>query len=43
MKALIRSHAAGDEDRSYEVAIQDAARAAHQGHGKLNDGSGSGW
>ena len=32
LKALIRSHAAGDHVRFYSVAMQVAARAAHQGH-----------
>jgi len=34
LKALIRSHAAGDDDRFYSVAMQVAARAAQQGHGR---------
>lgn len=34
LKALIRSHAAGDHERFYSVAMQVAARAAHQGHGR---------
>ena len=34
LKALIRSHAVGDDDRFYSVALQVAARAAHQGHGR---------
>jgi len=35
IKALIRSHAEGDEDRFYAIAIQMAAHAARTGHGKL--------
>jgi SpoVK/Ycf46/Vps4 family AAA+-type ATPase len=35
VKALIRSHAAGDEDRFYSVALQMAAQAARQGHGRF--------
>lgn len=32
VKALVRSHAEGDEQRFYSVAIQVAAQAARQGH-----------
>lgn len=35
IKALLRSHAEGDEDRFYSVAMQLAAQAARQGHGRL--------
>ncbi len=35
LKALIRSHAEGDDTRFYAVAIQVAAQAARSGHGKL--------
>jgi SpoVK/Ycf46/Vps4 family AAA+-type ATPase len=35
LKALLRSHAEGDENRFYAIAMQVAARAARQGHGKL--------
>ena len=35
LKALIRCHAEGDEDRFYAIAIQVAAQAARQGHTKL--------
>lgn len=35
IKALIRSHADGDNSRFYAVAIQVAAHAARNGHGKL--------
>ena len=35
IKALIRSHAAGDDSRFYSVAMQMAAQAARQGHSKL--------
>jgi SpoVK/Ycf46/Vps4 family AAA+-type ATPase len=35
LKALIRSHAAGDEERFYAIALQVAAQAARQGHSKL--------
>ena len=35
VKALIRSHAAGDEERFYSVALQMAAQAARQGHGRF--------
>jgi SpoVK/Ycf46/Vps4 family AAA+-type ATPase len=34
-KALIRSHADGDTERFYAVAMQVAAQAARQGHGKF--------
>jgi hypothetical protein len=42
LKALSSSHAAGDEDRSFSVAMQIETRAAHQGHGQNYVGSGSG-
>ena len=32
VKALVQSHAAGDEERFYAVAMQVAAQAARQGH-----------
>jgi SpoVK/Ycf46/Vps4 family AAA+-type ATPase len=35
VKALIRSHAEGDEQRFYSVALQVAAQAARQGHGRF--------
>lgn len=35
VKALILSHAEGDDTRFYAVAIQVAAQAARSGHGKL--------
>ena len=35
VKALIRSHAEGDDQRFYSVALQVAAQAARQGHGRL--------
>src|SRR5688572_9052305 len=35
LKALLRSHAAGDDERFYAVAMQLAAEAARQGHGRL--------
>ena len=35
VKALIKSHAEGDEQRFYSVALQVAAEAARQGHGKF--------
>jgi len=35
IKALIRSHAEGDDSRFYAVAIQVAAQAARSGHGNL--------
>jgi SpoVK/Ycf46/Vps4 family AAA+-type ATPase len=35
IKALLRSHAEGDEDRFYAVALQVAAQAARQGHARL--------
>ncbi len=37
VKALLSSHLDGDEQRFYTVAIQIAAHAARQGHGKLAD------
>ena len=36
VKALIRSHADGDDTRFYAVAIQVAAQAARSGHGKFS-------
>lgn len=35
VKALIRSHAEGDDARFYAIAIQVAAQAARSGHGKF--------
>ncbi len=35
IKALLRSHAEGDNERFYAVALQVAAHAARQGHGNL--------
>lgn len=35
IKALIRSHAEGDETRFYAIAMQVAAQAARNGHGKF--------
>lgn len=35
VKALIRSHADGDDARFYAIAMQVAAQAARSGHGKL--------
>ena len=35
LKALIRSHAQGDEERFLAIALQVAATAARQGHGRL--------
>lgn len=35
VKALIRSHAEGDDTRFYAIAIQVAAQAARSGHGKF--------
>ena len=35
VKALIRSHAEGDDTRFYAVAMQVAAQAARSGHGKF--------
>ncbi|MBW2703775.1 MAG: ATP-binding protein [Deltaproteobacteria bacterium] len=35
IKALIRSHAEGDNDRFYAIALQVAAQAARNGHGKF--------
>jgi SpoVK/Ycf46/Vps4 family AAA+-type ATPase len=35
VKALIRSHAEGDEQRFYSIAIQVAAQAARQGHSRF--------
>lgn len=35
LKALIRSHAEGDDARFYAVALQVAAQAARSEHGKL--------
>lgn len=37
VKALIRSHADGDDTRFYAIAIQVAAQAARSGHGKFAD------
>ena len=35
LKALLKSHAEGDDDRFYSVAMQVAAHEARAGHGKL--------
>ena len=35
VKALVRSHAEGDEERFYSIALQMAAQAARQGHGRF--------
>lgn len=35
VKALIRTHAEGDDERFYAIAMQVAAAAARQGHGKF--------
>ncbi len=35
LKALITSHAEGDDSRFYAIAMQVAAKAARSGHGKL--------
>ncbi len=35
IKALIRSHADGDDTRFYAIAMQVAAKAARSGHGRL--------
>lgn len=35
IKALLRSHSEGDDERFYAVALQMAAHAARQGHGNL--------
>lgn len=35
IKALIKSHVAQDDERFYAVAVQVAAHAARQGHGKI--------
>lgn len=35
LKALLKSHAEGDDDRFYSVAMQAAAHEARAGHGKL--------
>ncbi len=35
LKALVRSHASGDEDQFYSVALQVAARAARSGQNKF--------
>ena len=35
VKALIRSHAEADEERFYSIALQVAAQAARQGHGRF--------
>lgn len=35
VKALIRSHAEGDDSRFYAIAMQVAAQAARSGHGKF--------
>jgi hypothetical protein len=35
VKALVRSHASGDDEAFYSVALQVAAQAARQGHHRL--------
>src|SRR5579884_1417247 len=35
LKALIRSHAEGDDERFFAIALQVAAQAARQGHTKF--------
>ena len=35
VKALVRSHASGDDEAFYSVALQVAAQAARQGHSRL--------
>ncbi|MCY4237644.1 MAG: hypothetical protein OXC93_04745 [Rhodospirillaceae bacterium] len=35
VKALLKSHLDGDDDRFYSVAMQVAAHEAKRGHGKL--------
>ena len=35
LKALLRSHIEGDDAQFYSVAMQLAAHAAKQGHGKV--------
>ena len=35
LKALLKSHADGDDDRFFSVAMQVAAHAARRGHGRL--------
>jgi SpoVK/Ycf46/Vps4 family AAA+-type ATPase len=35
LKALIRSHSEGDDERFFAIALQVAAQAARQGHGKF--------
>lgn len=35
VKALVRSHSEGDEERFYAIALQVAAQAARQGHTKM--------
>jgi len=35
VKALVRSHAEGDDERFFAIAMQVAAQAARQGHGKF--------
>lgn len=37
LKALVRSHAEGDDDSFYAVAMQVAAQAARKGHNRLAD------
>jgi hypothetical protein len=39
VKALIWSHADGDDTRFYAIAIQVAAQAARSGHGKFAQGA----
>src|SRR3989442_992384 len=35
VKALVRSHAEGDDERFYAIAMQVAAQAARQGHARF--------
>lgn len=35
LKALLKSHMEGDDDRFFSVAMQVAAHEARLGHGKL--------
>ena len=35
LKALLKSHADGDDDRFFSVAMQVAAHEARRGHGRL--------
>ena len=35
LKALLKSHLDGDDDRFFSIAMQVAAHEARRGHGKL--------